>query len=240
MTEPGSVSPVKTALWEDFIDIFVAPSSVFARRAQSGFGVPLLIVAVLFALIALGTKSLIQPALDAEFSRAAAKAMHANPQLTAEQMEKGRAMSEKFGSIFIVLVVPITAMLTGLVLWLVGKIFESKQTAGAAMMVATYAFVPKILAALCAATIGYFSDPARLNGMVKLTLGPGSLLDPDTASPVVIALLARVDVFTIWETVLLGIGLHITGKVPKTQGYLAAAIVWFVGALPGLLGALRG
>jgi hypothetical protein len=49
-----------------------------------------------------------------------------------------------------------------------------------------------------------------------------------------------VDVFTIWETVLLAIGLEVTGKVSKSNAYLAAAIVWFIGALPALLGALRG
>jgi hypothetical protein len=106
-------------------------------------------------------------------------------------------------------------------------------------MVATYAFFPKLLAALTAAGIAYFSDPARLNGMARLTAGAGALFDPDTASPVLLAMLSRLDVFTIWSTVLLAIGLHITGRVPKAQAYAAAAIVWLIGALPGLLGALR-
>jgi hypothetical protein len=78
-----------------------------------------------------------------------------------------------------------------------------------------------------------------MNGMSRLTLGLGALLDPDKSSPVLLALLVRVDVFTIWETVLLAIGLHITGKISKSNAYLAAAIVWMIGALPGVLGALR-
>jgi ABC-type transport system involved in cytochrome c biogenesis permease component len=47
-------------------------------------------------------------------------------------------------------------------------------------------------------------------------------------------------VFTIWVTVLLAIGLHVVGKIPKQQAAIAAVIVWVVGALPALLGALRG
>ena len=33
--------------WEDFIDIFYAPSSVFARRAASGFLLPMVVITVL-------------------------------------------------------------------------------------------------------------------------------------------------------------------------------------------------
>jgi hypothetical protein len=240
VTEPAAASPARTpSLWEDFIDIFVSPSAVFARRERSGFGVALLVLTVLFALIAIGTRPLVQPALDAEFARGAARAMAANPALTPEKMQQGRAISEKVGMVFIVFFVPVAAMLTGLVLWLVGKLFDSTQTVKTATMVATYAFFPKLLAALTAAGIAYFSDPARLNGMARLTAGAGALFDPDTASPVLLAMLSRLDVFTIWSTVLLAIGLHITGRVPRAQAYAAAAIVWLIGALPGLLGALR-
>jgi hypothetical protein len=75
--------------------------------------------------------------------------------------------------------------------------------------------------------------------MSRLTVGLGTLFDPDKTSPVLMALLIRVDVFTLWVTVLLAIGLQITGKVSKPNSYFAAALVWCVGALPGVLGALR-
>jgi ABC-type transport system involved in cytochrome c biogenesis permease component len=54
-----------------------------------------------------------------------------------------------------------------------------------------------------------------------------------------IALASRVDLFTIWITVLLAIGLHVVGKIPKQQAGIAAGITWLVGALPAVLGALR-
>jgi hypothetical protein len=64
-------------------------------------------------------------------------------------------------------------------------------------------------------------------------------MNPDTASPVAIALASRVDLFTIWVTVLLAIGLHVVGKVPKEKAAIAGAITWIVGALPAVFGALR-
>jgi hypothetical protein len=240
VTEPVTApAEPQASLWEDFIDIFTSPSQVFRRRQNSGFGMPLLVFAVIFAILVFGTKSLVLPAMDADIARQTAKAMQSHPEMTAEQAEKGRHMGEIIGPIAIVVLVPIMAMLTGLVLWLVGKIFDSKQTPSQGMMVATYAFFPKLLASVAGAVIALLSSSERLTGMSRLTLGLGALLDPDKASPVLLALLVRLDVFTLWATVLLAIGLHITGKVSKSNAYLAAAIVWMIGALPGVLGALR-
>lgn len=241
MTEPALTPAAPAAsLWEDFIDIFTSPSTVFRRRENSGFGMPLLVLTLLFGILLYGTKPLVQPAIDAETSRAFAKAAKAHPEVTADQMASQRAMGEKLGPVFIIIAIPIIAMLTGITLWLTGKIFDSKETASQGMMVATYAFFPKILASIVGALIGLISTPERLNGMARLTVGVGALFDPETASPILMALVTRLDVFTIWETILLAIGLQITGKVSKQNSYIAAVIVWIIGALPGLLGALRG
>jgi hypothetical protein len=240
VTEPANISTVPQAsLWEDFIDIFTSPSEVFRRRESSGFGLQLLVLTVLFAVIILGTKSLVQPVIDAEMARQGAHMMKSHPEITAAQLQQQRAIGEKVGPIFIIIAIPISAMLTGLVLWLVGKVFDSKQTGRAALMVATYALFPKVLATVAGAVIAYLSNPERLNGMTRLSVGLGALFDPDKTSPVLLALLARVDVFTLWQTALLAIGLQVTGKVSKTNSYIAAAIVWLIGALPGVLGALQ-
>jgi hypothetical protein len=240
VTEPANTPAAPQAsLWEDFIDIFTSPRQVFRRRENSGFGLQLLVVTVLFAAIILGTKPLMQPVFDAEVARQTAQMLKAHPEITAEQIKGQMAIGEKLAPIFIIVSIPISVMLTGLVLWMVGKLFESKQTAQTAIMVATYAFVPRILGIVAGAVIAYLSSPERLNGAARLTVGLGALLDPDKTSPVILAILTRVDVFTIWQTVLLAIGLQVTGKVSKTSSYIAAALVWLIGALPTVLGALR-
>ncbi|HEY9428204.1 MAG TPA: hypothetical protein VIR34_13695, partial [Gemmatimonadaceae bacterium] len=57
--------------------------------------------------------------------------------------------------------------------------------------------------------------------------------------PVLAALLARVDIFTIWVTVLLAIGLSVTGKISRQKAAFAAIIVWIIGALPSVYQALQ-
>jgi hypothetical protein len=225
--------------WEDFLDIFYAPSQVFARRANAGFGIPMLVVTVVVALIAIANSGVMQPVMDAEFTRGTAAAMRQNPQITPEMMAKSRGFGEaiaKYGAIFFV---PVGIFLTGLVLWLCGKLVDAKESLSAAIMVAAYSFVPRILEGVITGVQGLLLDPATLNGRFRLSLGLGRFLDPDTASPVLLALLGRVDVFTIWVTVLLAIGLSVTGRIPRARAAVAAAIVWVLGALPALMGALR-
>ena len=233
-------APVKPASrWEDFIDIFYAPSDVYARRANSGFGIPMLVVTVLIGVIFLANSGVMQPIMDAEFSRGMAAAMKKNPQLTPEMAAKMRSVGETFGKIGVFIGMPIAMFLTGLALWVVGKFFNAKQTLAAAIMVASYAYVPRILESILNGVQGLLMDPASLDGRYRLSLGVGRFLDPNTASPMLLALVGRVDVFTIWVTVLLAIGLAVTGKIPRSKAAIAAVIVWVLGALPAVLGAAR-
>jgi VanZ family protein len=106
-------------------------------------------------------------------------------------------------------------------------------------MVAAYAYVPRILENILNGVQGLLMDPASLDGRYRLSLGVGRFLDPNTTSPMLLALLGRVDVFTIWVTVLLAIGLAVTGKIPRSKAAIAAVLVWIIGALPAVLGAAR-
>ncbi len=231
--------PVKrAAAWEDYIDIFYAPSEVFARRAESGFFVPMLVVTLLIGVIALANSGVMQPILDAEFTRSTAAVMKKNPQVTADQMAFGRKIGETMAKIGGFIFVPIGIFLTGLFLWIVGKFVDAKQTLGAAIMVTAYSYTIRVVEAIVNGAQGLLMDPASLNGRLKLSLGVGRFLDPD-GSMMMLALLGRIDVFTIWVTILLGIGLSVTGKIPRSRAFVAAAIVWLVGAIPGVLGALR-
>jgi len=236
----ASAAPKQPSVWEDFIDIFISPSEVFRRREKASLVVPLLVLTVALTVLYLGTKSLYQPVMDAEFARRAQQAIQANPQLTMEQMQRGKAISDTFGVVFVVLGTPIAVVVVGIVLWLVGKLFDAKEELGTALTVTTYAYFPKILAFVAGALIAYFTDPSRLTSMYSVSVGVGKLLDPTTTSPLLLALVGRLDLFTLWVTALLGIGLSVTGRISRGSAFLAAAIVWLVGALPGLFGALRG
>ena len=233
-------TPSQTSLWEDFVDIFYAPSSVFARRTDGKFGKPLLFLVVVCAILAFLTKNAMQPVMDAEFARRSAEMMRKNPNVTAEQMASGRGLFETFGPIFFAIGITVSVFGTGLVLWAVGKLFDAKESVAAAIMIATYAEMPRIVQILVNAAQGLFMAPEKLTSMYSIGISPARFMDPDHASPVLLALASRVDPFVIWITILLAIGLHVIGKIPKQQAYIAAAITWVVGALPAVFGALRG
>jgi hypothetical protein len=224
-------SPAKAGLWEDFVDIFYAPSSVFARRSDGKFGLALLFLVVVATVLVFVTKNAMQPIFDAEFTRQTAAAMRKNPNITAEQMASSRNFLEMLGPVIFAFFLTISVLGTGLILWVVGKLFDAKESLTGAMMIATYSEVPRIVQVLTNAAQGLIMSPEKLNATNSVGFNLARFMNPDTASAVVITLASRVDVFTIWVTVLLAIGLHVVGKIPRQQAAIAAAITWVVGAL---------
>jgi hypothetical protein len=232
-------APSKASLWEDFVDIFYAPSSVFARRADGKFGLALLFLIVIGTILFFLTKNAMQPIMDAEFTRQTAAAMRKNPNITADQMATSRNFFQTVAPFFFAIGLTISVFGAGLVLWLVGKLFDAKESVAAAIMIATYSEVPRIVQILVNAAQALFMSPDKLNAINSVGLNPARFMNPDTASAVSIALASRLDLFTIWITVLLGIGIYVVGKVTKQQAAIIAVIVWVVGALPAVFGALR-
>jgi hypothetical protein len=226
----------KASRWEDFIDIFYAPSAVFSRRAMSGFLLPMLVVTVLTGVLYIMNSGVWSEVMDAEMTRALARQ---SQQLTAEQLQKIRGFSETMAKIGAFAFVPIGIFLTGFLLWACGKFVDAKETLGQATMVASFAFLPRIIEGLVVAVQGLLLDPGTINGRWRVSLGIGRFLDPDSTSPALLALVGRLDVFTIWVTVLLAIGLAVTGRISRGRAAIAAAIVWLLGALPLLLQARR-
>ena len=235
----GDPESTKAGLWEDFVDIFYAPSSVFERRSEGKFGMPLLFLVLVGTALFFLTKNATQPIMDAEFTRQTAAAMRKNPNVTAEQVASSRAFFETLSPLFFAIGITISIFGTGFVLWLVGKLFDAKESVAAAIMIATYSEVPRLVQVLTNAAQALVMSPESLNSMNAVGFNVARFMDPDATSPVLIALASRVDLFTIWITVLLAIGLHVVGKIPKQQAYIAAGITWLVGALPAVLGALR-
>lgn len=227
----------KASLLDDFMDIFYAPSVVFERRQNRTFWVPLLIVTVLTGVIFIANRDLIEPIMDAEMTRAMAKS---GQQLTPQQVEGMRKFGSVFGTIGAFVMTPIMLIALGIVIWLVGKFVDAKQTLNAAIVVAAFAYVPRVVEGIGNRVQGLFVDTSTINSRYSLTLGLGRFFDADTASPILLAIIGRIDVFTIWVTILIAIGLAVTGKISRGRAAIAAAIIWVVGALPTIAGALRG
>ena len=70
----ATAAPAKPAsLWEDFIDIFYAPTSVFARRREGKFGLALLVYVILATAVFSTARPMMQPIFDAMTSQREAK-----------------------------------------------------------------------------------------------------------------------------------------------------------------------
>lgn len=242
MTESTAADPSKTRSggWEDYVDIFYAPSRVFARRPAGSFWIPLIVLAVIMVVLYYVSRDLFQPIFDAEFARGTARAMQANPNLTADQMAKGKQVASTFAVVGVAAYVIVGPLLAGLLLWIFGKLAGARQALGAAMVVGVFAFYPRILQSIINAIQAFLMSPESLNAQSALSIGPARFFNPDTSSPLLMMLLNRLDLFTIWVTVLLAIGLKVTGKIKFGPALVAAVLVWVVGFLPALPAALRG
>lgn len=226
----------RAPLWEDFLDIFYAPREVFARREEGRWLVPLLVLTVLMGFLFFASQSVLAPVMDAEFARSMAR----NPDIPPEQIEQARRMAGVFGVIGFTVAFPFGVALVGVALWAVGKLFDSAAPLGVAVMIAVYAQFPRLLQQLLAVVQGLVLDTESMRSFYAVSFSPARFMDPDAVSPVVLNLAGRIDPFILWSTVLLAIGLQVRGRVPRGQSYLAAGLVWLLGAVPVILGALVG
>ena len=228
------------SVWEDLLEIFYAPATVFARRRDTpAFGLALIVFGVLVLGLSFAFRGMMEPVLDAEWKRGMAQALKANPQLTPEMMEKGKGVARTFFYVAIGFYAFVTPILLGLLLWVVGKFLGSKAEVGQMLMVGTYGMFPRVLESVIGAAQTLFLPEEALNSRYALQLGPARFLDPDASNPLLLALAGRADLFTLWITVLFGIGLAVLGKVPWGYAVVGAIMMWVIGGIPALWGALQ-
>ena len=234
------VQPKKASWWEDYIDIFYTPSTVFRRRMTSGFGLPMLILTLVIGGLVLVNSGAISSIADAEFTRSTAAAIKANPQLTPRADAEGA--------------------------WVCRGSLEGRRLHLRARWRPPRRPVPLDCGQVCWRQAdargshdgdGVFLCAQGTRAGTREHPGPGArhLGDARTVSsfrgewgvssiPIprrrrFLALLGRVDVFTIWVTVLLVIGLSVTGNISRGKAAIAGVIMWFIGAAAIVLPALR-
>jgi hypothetical protein len=232
--------PEKSSLFEDFMDVFYAPSKVFARRADSSFWGPMLVVTLVTAVFAFINRDIFSAIFDAEYARGVAAAQAKNPQITAEQMASMRGVQEKVGSFFMYVGTPVFIFVVAVLAWFSGKLAGAKVTYGQAVLIMSFAWVPRVVQALVNTVQKLVFDTTTITGMNSFSFSPARFMDPDSTSKVLVALASRFDLFTIWLTILAGIGLAVIGKAPRSRAYVAAVILFVIGSLFTVVPALFG
>lgn len=238
MTQPGTGDLQRVGVWEDFVDIFHAPSEVFARRRAAGFWTPLLVIVVVATILAFGTTRILEPAIDADAQRQTREMVRQNPEM---DVSGARGMMESFRAVLVWLAgvfAAFTVMAMGLLLWTGGKIAGSAMSVRSGILIAAYATIPRLLEGVVAILEGLARGPSNLDSLSRLAWSPARFLDPDTASRWVTFLASRVDLFTIWWLVLLVIGLSVIGGIPRSRAAAVVVGIWGLLSLPAFVGAL--
>ena len=217
---------------EDFVDIFYAPSSVFARRRDASPWPTILVVTGLVMVASYIFFTLLGPAFERDLLRAMTDA-------PAEQRDTVVAFarwSTLFGA---VVAVPVSVLVLGLVLWLVGKLFDADQPLRAAFLVVAFGWMPRVLESIVTAVQAFVLDVNTVPSLAATSLSPARFIDT-VANPGLAQVLMRVGPFVIWSYVIIAIGLKVTGRIGGAKAAVAAAIVWVVGMVPALLTLLSG
>ena len=233
-------TPSTASALDDIIEIFYRPSTVFARRrTDPKFWGAFLIVAVLMAVAMYLLMTNMSAALESQFNRQMQEQMRRNPNMSADQVAGMRNMMLGIGKIIAIVIAPLGILFLGIFVWLAGKIFGADMNLNHGFVIATMAWVPRVVGTIIMAVLAMVMGGEQLRGMNVVSIGPARFLDPVTASQRNIALLTRLDVFTIWGTILIAIGLHVIGGLSKGKAALAAFLLWLVATAVSVLPAMN-
>lgn len=225
------VAPTGLSQTERLVDTFVAPSKTFADifRSRSWWLPFLLLVVCSYALTGaiqskVGWDQLVQNEIQSNHTLSE-KLATLPPAQGAKQRQ---IMQLSFRGGFYagpVLTLAFVA-LAALVLW--GTInfgFGGTTTFGRTFTMAMYAGLPLALSSLLGAVMLFAGrSPETFTRESMLGSNPGYYID--TPGPLK-TFLTSLDVFTIWNLVLLSIGLAIVARTKRSTGYIAV-FGWFV------------
>ena len=221
----------------DLIEIFYAPGEVFARRQQGQFGLPYLVLVGLGVVLFFATRNLMQPVIDAEISRSMAQAA-ARGNMTPDQLATAESFGKTIASVGLIVFWIVAPFLIGLLAWIGGKIAKVPNIGSVAIMIAVFSMFPRLVGSVVGAILAALLPESSLNSAASVSLSPARFVDV-AQHPGLAALLGRFDVFILWGVVLLAIGAQVAGRGTRKQGWTTAIIVWVIGSLPAIWGALR-
>lgn len=244
MTESAAAAPTppdNASMAEDFVDIFVSPSKVFARRTKASPMVPYLVVCVVMIVLFFASRNVLQPIFDAQIQKALDAQMKANPSFTPAMADKAKPMIGVTTTIAGVVGVPIVLLLIALAMWVIGRfIMSGPLTYGTALLITAYSWFPRIIASVIGLVEGLTMDVSRMTSPYQLAISAARFFDPASMSDGAYQALGQIDLFSIWGTVLVIIGLMHAGKLDKTKATTTGIIMFFVGSLPAIWALLTG
>lgn len=229
-SEASAAASSQGGLFEDLIEVLYAPSTVFERTRMRGAMKYILVTVVVAAVIMFGTRNLLTPWYDAQ-ADVSLKIAAAQGKPVPEQ---AAASMRSFSSWGIVIGLPVTMLvgpfLNAMFLLIGAKLMKARATFGQFATIATLAGVPRLLGVVAMPVQALLLDGEKARSLADLSLGPARFIDPTSLPPAVLTLLSNLDLFRIWQLVLVAIGVAVVAKVPKSTGAVVSIIMLGISA----------
>ncbi len=214
--------------------VFTEPAAVFQELAAAPAWV---LPFVLLAVLSLAVQLVISPRLDLEgtIRQSLAERSQAGQQLSDEQIDRMVEMGGKTAGVMkwlspvtVAVVFVIVAGAYFLGLKAVGSRVDFRSVLATVLHAAVPAVVLSSAVTMLVAMQRATFTAQELEGMVKSSVG--AFLPDGTPKPLV-AFAGVIDLFNVWQWVLLAIGLPIVAKVSRGKVIGILAVVWSVWAL---------
>lgn len=218
------------------IGVLIGPEKTFRSIAERPtWAVPL----ILLVLLGAGVGWVVGQRMDFEQSIRQEMADRGE-KMSEEQIQKTVEMTEKFGWAFTTapaLLSPVIYLLIGLIFMVALRLAGSEIGFAQSFSVTLYAMMPWMIH-------GLLSLPLilRLDTIDPTTMQQGGVLmsnlaalAPEGSGKVLLALLASLDLFSLWTLVLLTIGFRVVGRVSTTAAAGVSITLWLL-YLAGKLG----
>jgi hypothetical protein len=236
MTEPAIDPALGVPGPADMVEIFYAPSAVFARRRAGQWGLAYVVFAVIGIGLFFATKNLLQPAIDADISRGLAAA--AAKMGTTPDKVPGAGMMRTIASASVVAYFLIAPFVVALLLWIAGKIARVPNIGTTALAIAVFSMFPKLIGMVAAGVESAILPDSAMTSAAAISFSPARFINPAT-SPGLSALMLRFDIFLLWGVVLSAIGVRVAGGGTRGQAWATAIGVWAIATLPAVWALIR-
>ena len=224
----------------DYVNVFVEPRLVFSRQPSAPVAVPLFVLIVVSVLSYYAFASILEPAYLADFKFGVA-AQSLGATLTEAQLQDAFATNMRLGGAFYVVTIPLTVVCIAGSIWAACALLSADLRFEQAVVIATWAYFPRLVQALSLPALSLVHDPDRIDGIGSLSAGIAFFMDRQSVSTLLYQMLLRVDVFTLWMTCLIVCGIRALGgpALSLRIAVIAGSLVYVVGYLPTLASALR-
>ncbi len=219
-------TPQTLGLIARIANLIASPTRTFASLTQKPDWItPILAVALLTISFSLVMKDQL---IEVQFAKVREQ-LSKNPQISKDQVEQSLGMMKKFwvvGAVFSPIVPAVLYFIFGLFYWLLANaLLRSKVTYLQLLSVYGYATMIESIGGIMKLPLMVISESLRVD------MGPAILFPDEPFMSPWYMLLSRFDLFALWGTVLMGLGLSVLYKKPVGEVVKVVVLMWILTTL---------